>query len=109
MKLSGWGKNIVRKCKVARLKINLELVIPILNAPYSAAMISPIIIAPTSSVKLLPEPDLLYKAAELAPVAFTVPEMVVVLRLSPAWFIMPSAALPVVTILPETVVVLELP
>ena len=63
-----------------RLKISLELVIVKKNAPYSAAMISPIIIAPSSSVKLSPEPALLYKAAELAPVAFTAPEMVVVLE-----------------------------
>ena len=40
-------------------------------------------VAPSFNVKLLPEPDLLYKAADLVPVAFTVPEMLVVLLLPP--------------------------
>ena len=57
-----------------RLKISLELVVP------SLARISPIMVAPSFSVKLLPEPELLYKAADFSPVAFTVPEMVVVLE-----------------------------
>ena len=84
-----------------RLKISLELVVP------SSARISPIIVAPSFNVKLLPEPKLLYKAAELVPVAFTVPEMVVMLELPK--LLMPLASGPSVLMLPETVVSLSLP
>ena len=80
-----------------RLKISLELVVP----AFVFDRISPIMVAPSSSVKLFLSPEL-YKAADFVPVAFTVPEMVVVLS-SPE-LRMPNASSPAVVMLPETVV-----
>ena len=88
-----------------RLKINLELVASVPGD--SLARILPIMVAPSFNVKLLPEPDQLNKAADLVPVAFTVPEMLVVLLLPPLE--MPNASVPSVVMLPDTVVVLESP
>ena len=62
-----------------RLKINLELVASKALFVVSLARISPIMVAPSFNVKLLPSPLRLNKAADLVPVAFTVPEMLIVL------------------------------